>query len=379
VSAGGGAAPRLVLVVGIGRSGTSLFTGILGQLGFRVPQPEVQADDTNPRGFSEPRWVVDFHQRLMRERRVTVFDSRPAAWETMAEVAADEEVIDDLRSWLAVQLVGTDAVVVKDPRIGWFLPLWRRCADDLGAETSFATMLRRPPEVVRSARQWYGTWQHDASRAAAWLNVTLRTEAATRGSRRAFARYDRLLEGWPQEVSRVGELLEIPWLAGLDASSHPEIEAFVDPSLRRSAVGWDDVRVPDAVRRLADEVWELVSRLAEPGGDDGETRASLDAARAAYVELYEEAEAIAQSSVTAVKPRGRLARSSQARRPRPGGGGLGRRAAQLLPAGARRRLSPGWAATLPVRAVLLVPPRYRERVPLPVVRAGLRVLRALDR
>ena len=37
--------------------------GILGQLGFHIPQPEVQADDTNPRGFGEPRWVVDFHSR----------------------------------------------------------------------------------------------------------------------------------------------------------------------------------------------------------------------------------------------------------------------------------------------------------------------------
>jgi hypothetical protein len=35
--------------------------------------------------------------------------------------------------------------------------------------------------------------------------------------------------------------------------------------------------------------------------------------------------------------------------------------------------------TLPVRLVLLVPPRYRERVPLVFVRAGLRTLRARRR
>src|SRR5207247_7594273 len=43
----------LVLVAGSGRSGTSLFSGILQRLGFYVPQPEVRADDTNPRGFAE--------------------------------------------------------------------------------------------------------------------------------------------------------------------------------------------------------------------------------------------------------------------------------------------------------------------------------------
>jgi len=35
------------------------MSGMLGHLGFHIPQPEVKADDTNPRGFGEPRWVVD--------------------------------------------------------------------------------------------------------------------------------------------------------------------------------------------------------------------------------------------------------------------------------------------------------------------------------
>ena len=67
----------LVLVAGSGRSGTSLFTGILQRLGFLVPQPEVPADETNPRGFAESQWVVDFHTKLLREARVQVADARP--------------------------------------------------------------------------------------------------------------------------------------------------------------------------------------------------------------------------------------------------------------------------------------------------------------
>ena len=72
---------RLVLVAGVGRSGTSLFTSILGQAGFHVPQPEVDADSTNPKGFGEPKWAVDFHGRQLRSRRVSVWDSRPSAWQ----------------------------------------------------------------------------------------------------------------------------------------------------------------------------------------------------------------------------------------------------------------------------------------------------------
>ncbi len=178
---------RLILVVGVGRSGTSLFAGIMGQLGFRIPQPEIVADDTNPKGFGEPKWVVDFHTRIMRRKRVTVFDARPQAWELTAAASAEPEVREELRSWLNGEVdQASDVVVVKDPRIGWFLPLWTGAAAEVGVPTSFVTMLRHPAQILTSAKKSYGTWQTDASRAAAWLNVMLETERATRGTQRAF-------------------------------------------------------------------------------------------------------------------------------------------------------------------------------------------------
>jgi hypothetical protein len=326
------ATKRLVLVVGVGRSGTSLLTGMLGQVGFHIPQPEVNADDTNPRGFGEPRWVVDLHQRLLRERRITVNDSRPAAWSSTGAAADIESVRTELRDWLQAQLTGADTVVVKDPRTVWFLPLWTRCAGDLGVATSFVTMLRHPAEIVASARKSYGTWQTEASRTAAWLNVTLETEQLTRGTRRAFVRYDELLQDWVSEFRRAGELLDLPVLAGIDRERYPQVDAFVDPTLHRNRVRWDDLDVPERVRVMAEDVWEQVTALARPGGDTEAANAGLDAARAAFAELYAEAEAIAQSSVTAAKARRRR------RAPDPSPPSLRVRLARRVPVRYRRRL-----------------------------------------
>jgi hypothetical protein len=295
---------RLVLVVGVGRSGTSLLTGILGQVGFHVPQPEVKADDTNPRGFSEPRWVVDFHKRLLQARRVTVNDARPHGFEKTATAAADDAVYTELREWLGAQMQQADQVVVKDPRTGWFLPLWTRASADLGAEAGFVTMLRHPAEILASAAKSYGDWQKPASRAAAWINVTLETERATRGAKRAFVRYEDLMADWPRELGRMGELLEIPSLVGGDLRTRfAQVDDFVDPTLHRNRIRWEELDVPARVRDMAEEVWGLLQPLADPGGDNAETHARLDAARASYGELYEEAEAISQSSVVAVRPR----------------------------------------------------------------------------
>jgi hypothetical protein len=384
------APPRtLVLVVGPYRSGTSLLAGILGLLGFHVPQPEVQADGSNPRGFGEPRWVVDFHTRLLRQRRVTVLDSRPSAWTATAEAANDEAVLDELSSWLAVHFVGAENVVVKDPRIGWFLPLWLRAAGTLDIDTSFVTMLRHPTEVVNSARTWYGEWQNDASRVAAWLNVTLQAEQATRGAPRAFVRYEDLLSNWRREISRSAELLDLPWLVGIETSRHPEIDAFVDPDLRRSGVGWGDLSVPPPLQAMAEQVWHQVSALADPGGDDEPAQASLDSERTRYLQFYADAEAVAQSSITAVKPR-RGGSSGPA-----GGGGASRshvrlrvRLARRIPVRYRKALraratrppkQTGDGTPLPLRIVGQVPMRYRERVPLPVQREAIRAGRWVSR
>src|SRR4029079_14463324 len=56
--------------------------------------------------------------------------------------------------------------------------------------------------------------------------------------------------------------------------------------------------IPTALREQVDVVWDLISQLAEEDVDDMDTVVQeLEAARAAYVTLYEDAEAVAQSSI----------------------------------------------------------------------------------
>ena len=324
---------HLVLVVGVGRSGTSLLSGILGQIGFHIPQPEVKANASNPRGFGEPRWVVDFHQRMLRERRVTVNDARPAAWATTAATADVAGIRDELRTWLAGQAATGGALVVKDPRTVWFLPLWTRCAADLGIPTSFVTMLRHPAEIVTSARKSYGDGLTEASRAAAWINVMLETEHATRGSRRAFVGYEELLSDWEPEIQRIGVQLDSALLSRADRAAFPQVDGFVDPSLHRNRAGWEELDVPLGVRDMAEDVWRQVLALAGPSGDTTVAGTALDEVRGAYGELYREAESIAQCSVLSAKyPRSPAAGTA------PPAPSLRVRVARRIPARHRRRL-----------------------------------------
>src|SRR5215218_3848489 len=186
---------HLLLVAGSGRSGTSLFASVVGNLGFHVPRPWVKPDDSNPRGFGEPQWVVDRHVKLLRQANVHASDARPTAWADAAKLCLDEQVSTEVRLWLQEQFSGHDQVLIKDPRLLWFLPLWRRIGEELDATVHVVTMLRHPAEVVRSKLHWYQNMTlFDANRAAGWLNTMMFTERATRDYSRAFIRFEDVWE-----------------------------------------------------------------------------------------------------------------------------------------------------------------------------------------
>ncbi|MDQ1599823.1 MAG: hypothetical protein QOD68_1297 [Actinomycetota bacterium] len=347
---------RLVLVAGVGRSGTSVFTTILTTAGFHVPQPEVVADPTNPKGFGESRWVVDFHRRQLRARRVSVWDSRPSAWADTARAAEDTATLAELTAWLKVQFVGRYAVVVKDPRVGWFLPLWERAARDIGVEVSFATMLRHPAEAVSSAVTSYGDWQSAASRTASWLNIMLETELATRGKPRVFVRYDALLADWPAELTRAGQELGVPALLHVDAAARAAIDALVDPTLHRQKVGFADLDVPASVEQLAAAAWSELLALTAPAGDGPAVWVGLDECRQAYRSFYADVESIAQSSLHALRSEGggapsvgRVGRSLSDGPGTAAGGGadaLIRVAERFVPRTMLQRVPPVWRSRL---------------------------------
>ncbi|WP_248579400.1 sulfotransferase family protein [Nocardioides sp. InS609-2] len=295
---------RIVFVAGSGRSGTSVMAGTLRTLGLHVPQPEVAADSTNPKGFGEPQWVVDLHDELLRASNVQVSDARPQAWLEAGKVSADHAVRERVTQWLTGQFEAGDELVIKDPRAAWFLGLWRAGADRSAATSSYVTMLRPVTEVVGSKQAYYDARQSGVTRTAAWINMMLHTERATRGEPRAFVRYADMLADWTIPVFRIGDAFDLHAVKTAMANDIREVHKFIDPNLRRVTLTWDDVDVPDRLRDLADETWHALDGLADEGGDDARAHETCDQLRVAYADMYAEAEAFAHSTTLAARREG---------------------------------------------------------------------------
>jgi hypothetical protein len=303
--------PRKVLfVAGAGRSGTSTMAGLMRILGLHVPQPEVAADETNPKGFGEPRWVVDHHDRLLKEALVQVSDARPEAWFETGRVSTREPERIRTAEWLEGHFEVNTELVVKDPRLSWFIGLWRVAAIRTGATPVFATMLRPPAEVVGSKQTYYANKLGSAHLVASWLNMLLHTERATRvtvgeggvaDGGRVFVRYGDLLDDWVKTTMHTAETLQLQHVLHCDSEQIRDGHRFVDPGLRRMQQTLADLELPTRLHDLTAATWDELNKLADPGGDTPEVHAALDELREAYVDLYEESAAISRSSAVAAE------------------------------------------------------------------------------
>lgn len=302
-------ARRLVLVLGPGRSGTSTMAGALAYSGYRVPQA-IKGNETNPAGFLEPRWVVNFHRKLLTKVDVRTLDTDPAAFERMATVTGDPAVREELAGWLTGQLQSGDRLVIKDPRLVWFRDLWVDVARDAGVEPGFVMMLRHPSEVSSSRSEYYNAGE--VTGVAGWVNVALMTERLTSGSPRALVLYPELTAEWRTQLARVRDQLGIVLDPDTDQRPHP-VDEFIDPGLRRMREGWTGSHVPGFLRELGDRTFDALAALA---GDQPATQTTpaLEGLAQEYAQLHEDCLAIvkARTSRSRVQAARKAARRARA-------------------------------------------------------------------
>lgn len=309
----------LVLITGTGRSGTSTMSGTLHHLGLHVPGPYLGANKSNPKGFFESKWAVTFHKKITAAARINDFDGRPGAFER-AQRAITPELRQELVDFLRLQAAEGDQVVVKDPRSVWAQALWRDAAAEAGLELRCISMLRHPAEVVGSRTTYYASPDDEAKRrayeifnVARWVNNSVVSERETRGLPRAFVRYTDLLADWRPVAERLRDELGLRYEEAALGEGSP-VDEFIDPTLRRHQVTWDELRVPAELEGLAEQIWKDLEVLCASAGVDAAASADLDEAGDHYARLFLEASAISHDAMEEAKVEARLAGSRATRR-----------------------------------------------------------------
>ncbi len=221
--------PHVIVVLGMHRSGTSALAGTFSQLGLNLGDELMPATaDANPKGYFEHVRIVQAHDRLLAAFDMDWADPRPLP-ESWMRHPATVQARHELAALLSELVANGDTVVIKDPRLCRFVPLWQALFEELGIDAHFAFIARHPVEVAASLRRRDGMSEYRAGLLS--LAYQLEAELATRGSNRLFMTYEALITDWRGQLKRCRHAFGERVLPGGEGHA-AAVEGFLDAQLR---------------------------------------------------------------------------------------------------------------------------------------------------
>lgn len=263
---------RLALIVlGMHRSGTSALAGALAQMGADLPQDLMPANHQNTRGFFESSTITKINDDLLASagQHWFSYETVHPEWFASPKAAEFEERAVDA---LAEEYGRSHLFILKDPRICRLLPFWHRALAQAGCLPLHICTHRHPLDVASSLSH---AWDHETDYALhLWLRHVLEAEGASRGQRRVFTSYDRLMADPAGTIARIGTGLDLVWPRN-PASMKAAFDTFLSDGLRHfRQAGGQDALAPWFADTLA-----VLERWAADG-EDPAGQATLDEIRA---------------------------------------------------------------------------------------------------
>ena len=224
-------AHRLILVLGMHRSGTSAFARALGVFGVGLGGSLLPAHPCNPKGFFEDEDVYAFNKALLAHLGRAWHSFPPPEAPQLRALAAGPWGRDAL-ALLHEKMAGHGLFGLKDPRISALLPFWRPVLAASEAAVHCVICLRHPDSVAHSLSRRDGMPPEHSH--ALWAAHTLGAIQGSSGLPRTFASYEALLREPETGIADLGRALQ---LAPDQQERQRFITEFLDSSLCHHSAG----------------------------------------------------------------------------------------------------------------------------------------------
>jgi GT2 family glycosyltransferase len=243
---------RIIVVLGMHRSGTSAVTRALTTLGVELGDkllPPVPGD--NDKGYWEDVDILQFNNELLAH-----FNRDWDSLQPLAPRVLREEVPPSFwaraEELLAARLDAHPLFGLKDPRMAILLPFWQQVFSRLGLRHHYVISSRHPYSVARSMARGKrrGEIQPEKSHLL-WLWHQYCALKHTAGKKRLVIDYDHLIQEPRIQLDRMASILGLP----LQAQPQREfLDNFLQADLRHSFFPDEalenDPQVPDLAARL---------------------------------------------------------------------------------------------------------------------------------
>lgn len=219
---------RLVVVLGMHRSGSSAITKGLEVLGVDLGSHLMAADASNAKGYFED---IEFNQL-----NSAILRAGGHEWYSLSRIDRDDfkadkfaPLKDRAKEFLESKLKDTDLLGLKDPRLCRLLPFWKDIFAALQLDTAYVIILRNPESIAASlfARDSFPR----VKSLYLWLEHMIPVFQETSGQSRCVVDYEQLLSQ-PETVIQ-GLADELDLRARLDhAALHAYGSGFIDARLK---------------------------------------------------------------------------------------------------------------------------------------------------
>ncbi|MBU2731693.1 glycosyltransferase [Acidithiobacillus ferridurans] len=249
---------RVLLILGMHRSGSSLLGSICASLGINMGSRLIPPDQHNPAGYWEDADLVAIQENLLEALQQPWHGPRgpePFAnrWWLSDGTRPYREALDGL---LRVVAAEGGKRGFKDPRTSRFLPLWRDLLPKHRLEPCFLLAVRDPREVVVSLMRRNGMDQRHALRI--WVRYNLDAIRDSEGFIRLVVDYNRWFTESDAQLAALADVLAIP----IDTEGRRRIRSErIRPDLRRSTAPMD---LPIWANAIYEQLRALTCRALQP-------------------------------------------------------------------------------------------------------------------
>ena len=244
---------RLIVVLGMHRSGTSAITRglkVMGVgLGERMMPPN---EEVNAKGFWED---VDINAL-----NIEILKAIDSDWFCLAPIEASH--VDKLRNsgylLRAVELLrkkinGTQIFAFKDPRVAKLLPFWKEVFNHCQLNVNYVIALRHPLSVVKSLAKRDGFVAEHSY--LLWLGHVLESLVGSAGRPRLVVDYDLLMQAPDGELQRIAKEFNLE-IDPIELQNYKT--DFLDQGLRHSAYASTDLLLDTACPAVVREVYNAL-------------------------------------------------------------------------------------------------------------------------
>ncbi len=147
----------MIIVLGTGRSGTSLLMQILSSVSVDHSKILVREDETNPRGFFEDDIIVKLHDEFIEYFRNKQGIAFPII--NSEDLYSNEAnlLMKKLEEYVMKEFKKNNGIfyAIKDPRINALLPIWQEIFKKNNIEPIYIHTIRNPASVIKSVKKYY--------------------------------------------------------------------------------------------------------------------------------------------------------------------------------------------------------------------------------